>query len=165
MLVREAELFWFPLSPVWPFICNPILRQRVHGCLVRYSCTLYSVSAAAPGVFFGPICMFLIMKYILIYLKYIFSLQFQTKWINPTIKCVLWTFQSSVDWSLLENSYLPSPKPGESHPIFKSHTKPFHANHFFVSETMSGYCFGFCSQCLCTLGHVQPLRCAEDFQI
>ena len=67
--------------------------------------------------------------------------------------------------ALVSNSYLPSPKPGESHPIFKSHTKPFHANHFFVSETMSGYCFGFCSQCLCTLGHVQPLRCVGDFQI
>ena len=32
--------------------------------------------------------------------------------------------------ALVSNSYLPSPKPGESHPISKSHTKPFHAASF-----------------------------------
>ena len=69
---------------------------------------LYSVlcfSSRSSRVLFVPICMIfcqhLITKHILIYLKYIFSLQFQTKWINPSIKCVLWTFQSSVHWSLI----------------------------------------------------------------
>ena len=107
----------------------PLIAVGWSGTLVL--CTLFQppllMSFLDQYVGFPP--QHLISKYIYLNLSEIyFSLQFQTKWINPTIKCVLWTFQSNVHWSLIVTCL--SPKPGEFQPIFKSYTEPFNAASF-----------------------------------
>ena len=68
--------------------------------------------------------------------------------------------------ALVSNSYLPSPKPGESHPIFKAtsnHSMPLHLGMHLCLRY--GCCFWFSFTMLVYLGHVQPLRCIGDFQM